>query len=153
MEGSPIPRSPRQGPSLSGFGNEASLFLDPGRRPLLVGPVNHEIAFPPLPLVGRGRYMPSNVNEGFFLFIYSEGARQQFELLRDKVRNKAATSIQASWRRSVCERKWPTVRRQLQLSKSDITMIRKPVVRYASQVHGLVRKYTLDTLRRNIFNQ
>jgi hypothetical protein len=40
----------------------------------------------------------------------SEGARQQLELLRTSIRNRAATVIQCTWRGFHCRQRWPILR-------------------------------------------
>lgn len=45
----------------------------------------------------------------------SEGARQQLESLRADTRHRAAVSIQSTWRGWHLRRRWPTVKRQLEL--------------------------------------
>ncbi|XP_066293064.1 myosin-I heavy chain-like isoform X2 [Branchiostoma lanceolatum] len=47
----------------------------------------------------------------------SEGARQQLESVRDIRRDQAATLIQAYVRRRLCVKKWPSIRRSLELRK------------------------------------
>ncbi len=48
-------------------------------------------------------------------FDLSEGARQQLESLRADTRHRAAVSIQSTWRGWHLRRRWPTVKRQLEL--------------------------------------
>lgn len=45
----------------------------------------------------------------------SEGARQQLEMLRIEMRHRAATLLQAVWRGWHFRRRWPTLKRNLEL--------------------------------------
>lgn len=61
----------------------------------------------------------SNVSTSWSLgkrhIFLSEGARQQLEALRAETRHKAAVAIQSTWRGWHFRRRWPTVKRQLEL--------------------------------------
>jgi dachs protein len=61
----------------------------------------------------------SNVSTSWSLgkrhIFLSEGARQQLEALRAETRHNAAVSIQSTWRGWHFRRRWPTVKRQLEL--------------------------------------
>ena len=47
----------------------------------------------------------------------SEGARQQLETLRSGTRHRAAVLIQATWRGWRLRKRWPTLRRSLELQQ------------------------------------
>lgn len=61
----------------------------------------------------------SNVSTSWSLgkrhIFLSEGARQQLEALRAETRHNAAVAIQSTWRGWHFRRRWPTVKRQLEL--------------------------------------
>lgn len=49
------------------------------------------------------------------IFTHSEGARQQLESMRGDRRHRAAVLIQATWRGWHLRRRWPALRRTLEL--------------------------------------
>ena len=69
-------------------------------------------------LRGECQYI-SMVTLVMFYCIFSENARQQFELLRGERRHAAAVTVQCHWRRYVCVKHWPVIRRQLDLHKRN----------------------------------
>ncbi|XP_064106085.1 unconventional myosin-IXb-like isoform X2 [Macrobrachium nipponense] len=56
----------------------------------------------------------------------SEGARQQLEMLRIETRHRAATLIQAVWRGWHFRRRWPTLKRNLELRARSRTVRPRP---------------------------
>ncbi|CAL4058834.1 unnamed protein product [Meganyctiphanes norvegica] len=56
----------------------------------------------------------------------SEGARQQLEMFRIETRHRAATLIQAVWRGWHIRRRWPTLKRNLELRSRSRTVRPRP---------------------------
>ncbi|XP_045609513.1 unconventional myosin-Vb-like [Procambarus clarkii] len=56
----------------------------------------------------------------------SEGARQQLEMLRIEMRHRAATLLQAVWRGWHFRRRWPTLKRNLELRARSRTVRPRP---------------------------
>ena len=57
---------------------------------------------------------------------FSEGARQQLEMMRIETRHGAATLIQAVWRGWHLRRRWPTLKRNLVLRARSRTVRPRP---------------------------
>ena len=57
---------------------------------------------------------------------FSEGARQGLEILRIDTRHRSATLIQSIWRAYHCRRRWPTLRRNLELRARTRTVRPRP---------------------------
>lgn len=51
---------------------------------------------------------------------YSEGVRQQLECLRWETRHHAAVLIQSTWRGWRSRRRWPTLKRNLELHQATV---------------------------------
>lgn len=56
----------------------------------------------------------------------SEGARQKLEIMRIETRHKAATLIQSVWRGWNLRRKWPNLKRNLELRARSRTVRPRP---------------------------
>lgn len=56
-------------------------------------------------------------------FLFSEGARQQLENLRTNTRHRAALTIQSTWRGWRLRRRWPTLKRNLELQGGGTTIL------------------------------